>query len=240
MRTIVCADYYEMSLKAAKLVVSQLTLKPDSVLGLATGSTPIGLYERLAAFNKIGEVDFSECVTFNLDEYYPITPDNKQSYHYFMDENLFSKVNVRKDKIHIPDGCCKDPEAECEAYELAIEEAGGIDLQILGIGQNGHIGFNEPSRDLNTSTHLTALTESTIEANSRFFDRIEDVPKKALTMGISTILKSRKIILLASGKSKKDAIKALFNDDINTDIPATLLKVHPDVVLICDREAYGE
>ncbi len=229
-----------MSEKAAKLVVSQLTLKPDSILGLATGSTPIGLYERLCELNKAGEVDFSEAITFNLDEYYPISPDNEQSYHYFMEQNLFSKVNINRANIHIPNGCCKDPDAECEAYEAAIEEAGGIDLQILGIGQNGHIGFNEPSRDLNTSTHLTDLTESTIEANSRFFASVDDVPKKALTMGISTILKSKKIVLMACGASKRDAVRELFNEDINTDVPATLLKVHPDVVLICDKEAYGE
>lgn len=240
MRTIVCSNYDEMSEKAAKLVVSQLTLKPDSILGLATGSTPIGLYERLCELNKAGEVDFSEAITFNLDEYYPISPDNEQSYHYFMEQNLFSKVNINRANIHIPNGCCKDPDAECEAYEAAIEEAGGIDLQILGIGQNGHIGFNEPSRDLNTSTHLTDLTESTIEANSRFFASVDDVPKKALTMGISTILKSKKIVLMACGASKRDAVRELFNEDINTDVPATLLKVHPDVVLICDKEAYGE
>lgn len=240
MRTIVCGNYDEMSEKAAKLVVSQLTLKPDSILGLATGSTPIGLYERLCELNKTGEVDFSEAITFNLDEYYPISPDNEQSYHYFMEQNLFSKVNINRANIHIPNGCCKDPDAECEAYEAAIEEAGGIDLQILGIGQNGHIGFNEPSRDLNTSTHLTDLTESTIEANSRFFASVDDVPKKALTMGISTILKSKKIVLMACGASKRDAVRELFNEDINTDVPATLLKVHPDVVLICDKEAYGE
>ena len=185
-------------------------------------------------------MDFSEAITFNLDEYYPISPDNEQSYHYFMEQNLFSKVNINRANIHIPNGCCKDPDAECEAYEAAIEEAGGIDLQILGIGQNGHIGFNEPSRDLNTSTHLTDLTESTIEANSRFFASVDDVPKKALTMGISTILKSKKIVLMACGASKRDAVRELFNEDINTDVPATLLKVHPDVVLICDKEAYGE
>ena len=240
MRTIVCDNYDEMSEKAAKLVVSQLTLKPDSILGLATGSTPIGLYERLCELNKTGEVDFSEAVTFNLDEYYPISADNEQSYHFFMEKHLFSKVNIKRENIHIPNGSCTDPDAECDAYEAAIEEAGGIDLQILGIGKNGHIGFNEPSRDLNTSTHLTDLTESTIEANSRFFDSIEDVPKKALTMGISTILKSKKIVLMACGASKREAVRELFNEDINTDIPATLLKVHPDVVLICDREAYGE
>lgn len=143
-----------------------------------------------------------------------------------MEQNLFSKVNINRANIHIPNGCCKDPDAECEAYEAAIEEAGGIDLQILGIGQNGHIGFNEPSRDLNTSTHLTDLTESTIEANSRFFASVDDVPKKALTMGISTILKSKKIVLMACGASKRDAVRELFNEDINTDVPATLLKVH--------------
>lgn len=240
MRVIICDSYDEVSEKAAKIVTSQLTLKPDSVLGLATGSTPIGLYQRLCELNVAGEIDFSEATTFNLDEYYPISHDNEQSYHYFMEDNLFSKVNLPKSAIHIPNGECEDPEKECAMYEQAIKAAGGVDLQILGIGQNGHIGFNEPDESLNAQTHLTDLTESTILANSRFFDSAEDVPKKALTMGIATILRSKKIILMACGESKRDAVRALFNDGINTSIPATLLKVHPDVILICDKAAYGE
>lgn len=240
MRVIICNDYEEMSRKAAKLVASQITLKPDCVLGLATGSTPIGLYENLAEMNRRGEIDFSDVTTFNLDEYYPISPDNDQSYRYFMNQHLFDKVNIDKSRTHVPNGMAKDPDEECANYEAMINEYGGIDLQILGIGQNGHIGFNEPDNNLNTVTHLTGLTESTIEANSRFFEKKSDVPTKALTMGIASILKSRKIILLASGRTKYKVVRELLNDGINTSVPATMLKVHPDVVLICDKEAYSD
>lgn len=239
MRVIVCDTYDELSAAGAKLIESQIMLKPNSVLGLATGSTPIGLYKKLVELNKNGEVDFSKVVTFNLDEYYPISPNNNQSYYYFMNEHLFNHINIDKNNTHIPNGETKTPDEECKNYEKLIEKAGGIDLQLLGIGQNGHIGFNEPDDNLNTSTHVTELTESTINANSRFFNDIAEVPTKALTMGISTILKSKKIILLASGKSKHNVVKELLTDDINTNIPATMLKVHRDVVLICDKEAYN-
>lgn len=239
MRVIVCNDYDEMSKRAAKIVASQITLKPNCVLGLATGSTPIGLYDNLAEMNKLGEIDFSDVTTFNLDEYYPINPDNDQSYHYFMNEHLFTRVNIDINSTHLPNGQTDDPETECENYEKMINDAGGIDLQILGIGQNGHIGFNEPDNNLNTVTHLTGLTQSTIEANSRFFEKKEDVPTRALTMGIASILKSRKIVLLASGRTKYKVVSELLNEGINTSVPATMLKVHPDVVLICDKEAYA-
>ena len=240
MRVILCDNYEEVSKAATKLVESQINLKPDCVLGLATGSTPVGMYKMLIEKCKDGELDFSKVATFNLDEYYPISRDNNQSYYYFMNENLFNEINIKKENIHIPNGEAKDVEAECEEYEKMIEEAGGIDLQILGIGQNGHIGFNEPDENLNSKTHVTGLTESTIKANSRFFDSIEDVPTKALTMGIATILKSRKIILMACGVEKSDAVAELLTDDIKTDNPATMLKVHPDVVLICDKDAYSK
>lgn len=237
MRIIVCDNYDEISLKAAKLVASQVTLKPDSVLGFATGSTPIGLYKKLIEMYNNKEIDFSKVTGFNLDEYYPISPENPQSYHYFMKTNLFDHININK--TFIPDGETKDPKKSCDEYEDMISSYGGIDLQILGIGQNGHIGFNEPDDNLNTSTHLTKLTESTISANSRFFDDIKDVPTHAITMGISTILKSKKIVLLASGKNKHAAVKELLTENINTNLPATMLKVHPDVVLIVDKEAYN-
>lgn len=217
-------------------VASQLTLKPDSVIGFATGSTPVGLYKKLIEMYNNKDVDFSQAVGFNLDEYYPISHDNPQSYHYFMKKNLFDYININKS--FIPDGATKNPEQECENYERLIDEYGGIDLQILGIGQNGHIGFNEPDDTLNTSTHLTRLTESTISANSRFFNSIDEVPTHAITMGISTILKSKKIILLASGKNKHNVVKELLTNDINTNLPATMLKVHRDVVLIIDEEAF--
>lgn len=237
MRVIVCKDYEEMSKQAAKLVASQVILKPESVLGFATGSTPVGLYRNLIKMYNDKEIDFSKAVGFNLDEYYPIDKDNSQSYHYFMQENLFKYINITK--TFIPDGSAKEPEAECESYDKLIDSYGGIDLQILGIGQNGHIGFNEPDENLNMNTHVTGLTESTIEANSRFFESVDDVPTHALTMGIASILKSKKIILLASGKNKHDAVKELMTANITTLVPATMLKVHSDVVLIVDEEAYN-
>ncbi len=239
MRVIVCNDYEEMSVRAAKLVASQMILKPDCVLGLATGSTPIGMYDKLVEMYEAGEIDFSDVTTFNLDEYYPISPDNSQSYRYFMNEHLFSRVNVEMARTHVPNGETADPDAECESYETLINNAGGVDLQILGIGQNGHIGFNEPDINLNTVTHLTDLTQSTIDANSRFFESRDEVPTQAITMGMASILKSRKIVLLASGRSKAAVVAELLKESLNTSVPATLLNVHPDVVLICDREAYA-
>ncbi len=238
MRVIVCENYEELSRAAARIFAAQILLYPESVLGLATGSTPVGLYRELVRMNGAGEIDFSGITTFNLDEYYPISPENPQSYRYFMNENLFDHINIRKSCTHVPDGMADDPAAECVAYDRRIREAGGIDLQLLGIGLNGHIGFNEPDGILTTGTHVTALTESTIEANSRFFESREEVPTQALTMGMETILHARKIVLLANGAAKHPAVKQLLDHTITTHMPATLLKVHPDVTLICDREAY--
>ncbi len=238
MRVIVCENYEEMSKAAARIFAAQMTLSPASVLGLATGATPLGLYRELVRMNQAGEIDFSEITTFNLDEYYPISPENQQSYRFFMDQNLFSQVNIEPARTHIPNGMTDDPVAECAAYDRMVKAAGGVDLQLLGIGQNGHIGFNEPDGDLITGTHVTELTENTIEANARFFERKEDVPTRALTMGMETILHARKIVLLASGAGKHGAVRRLLDNTITTTVPATLLKVHPDVVLICDREAY--
>ena len=185
------------------------------------------------------KIDFSEVKAFNLDEYYPIKKDNPQSYVKFMDDNLFSHINIKHENVYIPNGETDSPKAECESYEKEIKASGGIDLQILGIGENGHIGFNEPDTTLNSFTHLTKLTENTNKANSRFFDSYDKVPKNALTMGIATILKARKIILLASGTNKSYAVAELLNGGINTLVPATLLKVHSDVVFLCDESAYS-
>ncbi len=239
MRVIVCENYEELSREAAKIVAAQVIVKPDSVLGLATGSTPEGMYAQLAEMHAAGELDFSGITTFNLDEYYPIADENDQSYHYFMNKHLFSKINVKPENINILNGMAKNPQEECASYDEKIIDAGGIDLQILGIGQNGHIGFNEPAETLNAETHLTSLTKSTIEANSRFFEKEEDVPTAALTMGIRSILLSRKIVLLASGTSKHKVLKDLLEGGINTNIPATMLNVHSDVILICDKAAYS-
>ncbi len=240
MKVIVCETYTEMSKKAAALFAAQMKIKPNAVLGLATGSTPLGMYQELAAMNARGEIDFSDITTFNLDEYYPIKSTNPQSYHYFMQENLFSKVNIDSDNTHILNGETDNPDEESALFEEQLQASGGIDIQVLGIGQNGHIGFNEPDNTLNTNTHLTTLTENTIQANARFFDDISNVPTSALTMGIATILKSKKIILLACGKEKHKAVTSLMNTDIRTEIPATMLKLHPDVTLICDKEAYSD
>ena len=239
MRVIVCENYEEMSVRAARIVAGQIHVKPNCVLGLATGSTPVGMYKKLIEMNKDGEIDFSEVCSFNLDEYYPIKKDNRQSYQYFMNENLFNHINIDRNNTHIPNGEAEDPKAECKMYEKLIKQYGGIDLQILGIGQNGHIGFNEPDACLNSYTHLTDLTESTLEANSRFFNEDEVIPTQALTMGISSILNAKKIILLASGAAKHRVVTELMNDTINTAFPASMLKTHPDVVLICDKDAFS-
>ncbi len=240
MRIIICENYEEMSQKAAAIMASQLILKPDSVLGLATGSTPIRMYEMLAEMNQKGEIDFEKVKSFNLDEYYKIAPDNDQSYYYFMNDKLFSKVNIKTENTHILDGLAEDPEAECARFEKLIEESGGIDMQLLGIGQNGHIGFNEPDETLCAVTHLTGLTESTINANSVFFESKDEMPKSALTMGIGSILKSKRIMLLANGESKRRAVAELMNNDIKTSVPASLLKTHPDVILLCDKAACAD
>ena len=236
MRFIVCEDYDELSKKAAEFVSAQIMLKPNCNLGLATGSTPIGMYKNLVDMN----LDFSEVTTFNLDEYYPILRSNPQSYHYFMTEHLYKWVNLKKDHIFIPNGETKDRAQECIDYEKAIAEHGGLDLQILGIGQNGHIGFNEPSATLNSYTHITDLTQNTIEANSRFFNSIDEVPTKALTMGIATIMRANRILLLASGKEKARVVQALKGNMIDPEIPATILAAHNNVTVIADKAAFGE
>lgn len=238
MRVTVCKNYDEVSKKASEMVAAKIILKPSCVLGLATGSTPVGMYKKLIEMNKNGKIDFSNVKTINLDEYYPMQPGNEQSYRYFMNNNLFDHINIDKKNTFVPNGMAKDIEKECAEYDARIDEF-GIDIQILGIGQNGHIGFNEPDSALCAATHITGLTENTIEANSRFFDSADEVPKKAITMGMASILKAKTIVLLASGKAKHKAVKSLLDAKITTDVPATLLKVHSDVVLICDEDAYN-
>ena len=234
LKFIICKDYDEMSHKAAEIFASQIKANPHSVLGLATGSTPIGMYAELSSM----ELDFSGIKTVNLDEYYPISPKNENSYRYFMNENLFSKVNIDINNTYVPNGEAVDADKECREYDALIDRLGGIDIQVLGIGPNGHIGFNEPDTELFAGTHVTSLTASTIDANSRFFDSIDEVPKKALTMGMSSILGAKKIVLLISGKGKHDALKALLDDKITPAVPATFLKLHRDVTVICDKASY--
>ncbi|APC41817.1 glucosamine-6-phosphate deaminase [Clostridium estertheticum] len=237
MRIIVVDNYEEMSKRAALMITSQVTLKPDSVLGLATGDTPLGMYEELVKLYNKKEVDFKEVRTFNLDEYYGLDPENPQSYYSFMNKNLFDKVDISKNNINMPDGMVKDVNDFCLLYENKIKTLGGIDMQVLGIGGNGHIGFNEPNVNFEAQTHLVNLNEQTIEANSRFFKSIEDVPVKAISMGIKTIMNSKKIILLANGLNKAEAIAKAVNGKINPSIPASILQLHNDVTIIIDKEA---
>jgi glucosamine-6-phosphate deaminase len=237
MRVIVVENYEEMSKKAALMIASQLYLNPKSVLGLATGSTPVGMYEELIRLYESGEIDFSQAMSFNLDEYYGISKDKKQSYHSFMKETFFDHINIPEDKRFIPDGLAEDVETECRNYDKSIIEMGGIDIQVLGIGVNGHIGFNEPNINFEAKTHLVNLDEQTIKDNARFFDSIDEVPRQAISMGMKTIMQSKKIVLLASGKNKADAIQKTIEGKITSDLPASLLQIHKDVVIIVDKEA---
>jgi len=237
MRIIIVNNKEEMGKKAASLISSQIILKPDSVLGLATGGTPLGMYKELInLFNK-KEIDFKLVKTFNLDEYYGIGKDNDQSYYYYMINNLFKFIDIPEKNINIPDGSAKDILEECSRYEKSIKQAGGIDIQVLGIGTNGHIGFNEPDVNFEAQTHLVKLEESTIQANSIYFKTKEEVPTTAVSMGIKTIMNSRKIVLLANGISKADAVYGLINGKINPNLPASILQLHPDVTLILDKDA---
>ena len=193
----------------------------------------------LCNLHKKGEIDFKDVKTFNLDEYYPIKRNNDQSYYYFMHDNLFNYINIPEESIHVLNGEVSDPEKECADYEKCIDAHGGIDLQLLGIGRNGHIAFNEPDENLVANTHVTALTEDTIDANSRFFADIKDVPTKSLTMGMASIMKARKILILINGAGKAQALKKMLSGEISTSCPATMLNMHSDVVVICDKEAYN-
>lgn len=237
MRILVCKNYDEMSKKAAQIIASQVTLKPDSVLGLATGSTPIGMYKNLVRMYNDNELDFSDVKTFNLDEYYQLPRDNDQSYYYFMHENLFNHINIKEENINIPNGMNQDVEAECENYDTAIKNIGGVDIQVLGIGHNAHIGFNEPASVFEKGTNLVDLKESTIQANARFFESIDDVPKKAVTMGIGSIFTGKKIMLMAAGEGKAEAIYNTVHGNITPEVPSSILQLHEDVVLILDEEA---
>ena len=215
-----------MSAKAADVVASVVTLKPDCVIGLATGSTPVGMYQRLAELNKEGKIDFKDVKTYNLDEYYPIKPTDDQSYRYFMNKNLFYNINIDINNTHVLNGETADPEAECAAYDKAIEAAGGIDIQVLGIGNNGHIGFNEPDEELVAATHKTGLTAN-------------DVPKFAFTMGMAPIMKAKRIIILISGKGKRAVLREMLEGKLTTKNPATFLNLHSDVAVVCDEDDYN-
>ncbi len=232
MNFIKVKTYEELSRKAANLIAAQVIVKPNCVLGLATGSSPVGAYKELIEMNKKGDVDFSTVTSVNLDEYVGLDGTNDQSYRYFMNTNLFDHVNIDKDRTHVPNGCAKDLKAEGEAYDNLIKELGGIDLQLLGIGLDGHIGFNEPDSVFVKETHEVVLDESTIEANARFFEDINDVPKTAITMGMMSIMQAKKILLVANGEKKKAIVEKAFFGPIDPQVPASILQLHPDVTVI--------
>ena len=237
MKIYIVKSYEELSKKSANIVASQVILKPNSVLGLATGSTPEGLYKELIKLYNKEVVDFKDVNTFNLDEYYGIHRHNPQSYYYYMRNNLLDHINIEKNNINIPHGLAEDVEAHCMEYEESIKRLGGIDLQILGIGRNGHVGFNEPGDDFKANTHLVELQEETIKDNSRFFEKPEDVPTKAISMGIKTIMNARKILLIANGEGKAKAIYDTIKGPITPKVPASILQLHKDVTVIIDEAA---
>lgn len=237
MQIIKATDYDKMSRRAANIIAAQVLMKPDCVLGLATGSTPIGTYKELIAKFEAGELDFGDVTSINLDEYKGLSPENDQSYRYFMNHNLFDYVNINPERTFVPNGLEADAEKACEEYNEIIHSVGGIDLQLLGLGHNGHIGFNEPADVFEKDTHCVDLTQSTIDANARFFASMEDVPKQAYTMGIRTIMQAKKIVVVVSGKDKAKIVKEAFFGPVTPKIPASVLQLHPDVVLIGDEEA---
>lgn len=233
-------DYQEMSRKAANIISAQIILKPDSVLGLATGSSPIGTYDQLVDWYHKGDVDFSAVHTVNLDEYRGLTRENEQSYYYFMHKHLFDRVNIVKENTHVPNGMAEDEEKECVEYEKLIASLGGVDIQLLGIGRNGHIGFNEPDSSFAARTHCVNLTESTIDANKRFFASADEVPKQAYTMGIGTIMRARKILLIANGEDKAEAVVKALYGSITPEVPASVLQLHQDVTIVADKAALSK
>ena len=240
MEVIIQKDYQQLSRVAARIVVEVLNSKPNAVLGMATGSTPLGLYQELVRLYEAGEVDFSRVTTFNLDEYVGLPVSHPQSYHYFMHENFFSHVNIPPQNINIPSGTTDNYPSFCEWYEQRIFECGGIDLQILGIGSDGHIAFNEPTSSMSSRTRLKTLAKSTIDDNARFFERRADVPVYAITMGVGTILDARKIILLGSGEGKAGAIAAMVEGPVTAMVTASALQMHADTKVIVDEDAASE
>ncbi|GGN52416.1 glucosamine-6-phosphate deaminase [Oceanobacillus indicireducens] len=237
MNVIKVKDYDEMSEKATEFMVDRINSLENPVLGLATGSTPEGLYQRIIEKHQQNEISFENVTTFNLDEYVGLEQNDPNSYYYFMNEKLFRHVDIAIDRVHIPNGAATDLKKECMEHERAIEQVGGIDVQVLGIGGNGHIGFNEPGTSFTSKTHIVDLDESTIQANARFFNSIEEVPTQAVSMGIETIMNSKEILLLVSGEAKADAMAKLLNGEVTEDFPASILKKHENVTVIVDEAA---
>ena len=237
MKIYLTEDYAAMSRKAASIIASQVVLKPDCVLGLATGSTPIGTYKELIARYNSGELNFSNVKSVNLDEYVGLSPEHDQSYRYFMQTNLFNHVNIKRENTNVPNGLAEDADAECARYDAVMDSFGGIDLQLLGMGHNGHIGFNEPAEDFPLGTHAVDLQESTISANARFFASIDEVPRRALTMGIGSIMKAKKVLVVVSGEGKADIVYRAFCGPVTPEVPASILQLHPDVTIVGDAAA---
>ncbi|MBR7149668.1 MAG: glucosamine-6-phosphate deaminase [Oscillospiraceae bacterium] len=230
-------DYEAMSRRAAGIIAAEVIRKPDCVLGLATGSSPVGTYKELIAKNQRGELSFEEVCTVNLDEYKGLAPDHDQSYRYFMQTNLFDHIDIDKENTFVPDGLAEDAEDECARYDALVYALGGTDLQLLGLGRNGHIGFNEPCDEFVGPTHVVTLTENTIKDNSRFFASADEVPRKAVSMGIGTIMNAKKIVLVASGANKADAVKAALEGPVVPSMPASILQFHKDVTFVIDKAA---
>lgn len=235
MKFIEVETYEKMSRQAANLISAQVIVKPNSVLGLATGSTPIGTYKQLIEWYKKGDIDFKDTVSVNLDEYVGLNGDNEQSYRYFMNTNFFNSINIDINNTFVPSGIAADLDKECKEYDEKIKALGGIDLQLLGIGVDGHIGFNEPDDYFVKNTHVVDLHESTVEANKRFFEKKEDVPRKAITMGVASIMQAKKILLIANGENKRDILQKAFFGPITPKIPASILQLHPDITVIYSK-----
>ena len=236
MKFITVKNYQKLSRQAANIISAQVILKPNSVIGLATGSTSLGVYKQLIEWHKKGDIDFSEVTSVNLDEYVGLDGEHEQSYRYFMNNNFFNYINIKKENTFVPDGCSNDLDKEGEEYDKRIKQVGGIDLQLLGIGLDGHIGFNEPDDFFVKNTHAVDLHESTIKANSRFFKSVEDVPKQAITMGMVSIMQAKSILLIANGESKKDILEKAFFGPITPKIPASILQLHPNITVIYSEE----
>ena len=240
MKIYKAKDYKDMSRKAANIISAQVIMKPNCVLGLATGSTPIGTYDQLVEWYNKGDLDFSEVTSVNLDEYKGLPRTNDQSYYYFMHQHLFDRVNIDPERTNVPNGMEPDAEKECRRYEELIRSLGGVDLQLLGLGHNGHIGFNEPGEAFEKETHCVELTESTIEANKRFFASADDVPKQAYTMGIKTIMQAKKILIVVNGENKADIVERAFFGPVTPEVPASILQLHNDVTLVGDEAALAK
>lgn len=237
MKIISALDYNGMSRKAANIISAQVILKPESVLGLATGSTPVGVYRQLVEWYRKGDLDFTRVRTVNLDEYSGLAPDHPQSYRHYMDENFFSQINITPENTYLPNGLAVDPGAECARYDRLISDLGGIDLQLLGIGHNGHIGFNEPDEAFGKMTHQVRLYPQTLEANARFFASPDEMPKYAYTMGIRAIMQARKILLVVNGSDKAEILRRALAGPVTPVVPGSILQLHPDVTVVADEAA---